>query len=1233
MIDVSVYESLARKQHLELSPVMETYLVADGSELITRGEVDVQLKVGGQLFLLTVVVAELGEHTAFLGLDFMEDHDVTLKVGRGQMILGNERVVLHRENAKKGCCRISMGKTLTLPPRSCKIVEAEVDIRKAMHGKSAQNRVCAVECLPTLAETMGVVMGSELVEVQNGKVPVNLINVHDTPLQVYKGKTLGSLHPVKHISTIRSDQRNRHRKRKKSSKILTVADIPEHTRAVLDGADDLTVEQTSEVCELILEDTDRFVKKDGKTGNTDWVEHGVNVQGAPPLKTSYHGVPRAKQEIADEHVDKMLEQGVIEPSDSPWSFPTVLVTKKDGSIRFCVDYRRLNALILKDAYNLPRIDETLNTLGGAEWFCTMDLASGYWQIKMREEDKPKTAFMTRKGLFQFRVMPFGLTNAPATFQRLMDTVLRGLQWEKCLVYLDDIIVFGPTFDQTLENLRCVMQRLKAAGLKLKASKCHWFRRSVKYLEHIVSSEGIACDPDKIEVVQVWPEPTTVTQVRQFLGFASYYRKFIPNFSEIAQPLTKLTRKSVRFSWDQSCQDAFESLKSRLVTAPVLAYPKAEGQYILDTDASNYAIGAVLSQVQDGEERVIAYASKALHGGQENYCTTQRELLAAVAFVEHFRYFLYGTHFTIRTDHASLKWLRNFKNIDGMLARWLATLEKYDYKFVHRKGSQHSNADALSRLPLRKCPREDCPQCTLQVCPITARPEAAETDEWLLGWTNQELSQWQRNDPVLSKVIKWLESSPERPKDAAQYDGLTRTYLNQWESLCLNGQGILCREWVPQSRQGSKQAVMQIVAPTEIRKRILQSLHNSPTGGHLGENKTVNRVRHRFYWTGYKADVVRWCKRCDICAMAKPGPRRERAQLGRVPVAAPLERIALDIMGPLPQTENGHMYILVLADYFSKWAEAYALKDHTAPTIADVLVEQFVSRFGVPRSLHSDQGREFESDLIAHLCKLLHKTRTVPFNPKSDGLVERDNRTIKQMLTTMVNEVRNDWDDHLPYIMMAYRASVHEVTKCTPNLLMLNHETNLPIDLMIGAPPETPVCPVHYVEWVREASEHAFQFVQNNLKTSAERQKKLYDRKSGFPKFEVGSSVWRYYPPRGRLKFGKGWEGPYLVTGKVNPLCYRIQKTQNSRSIVVHVDHLKSYEGEMPVNSWLTEGNQEQRASSSDGEQDEDDCQSGAAASAVVPSCSLDESVGNETSTPDDAGQGKEYRSQIHNLSQ
>ena len=283
----------------------------------------------------------------------------------------------------------------------------------------------------------------------------------------------------------------------------------------------LTAEQKSAVFELVNDFPEGFLEPKGKTGRTDWAEHEMDLQGHKPLKQRASRLPWAKQEIADVEVEKMLADDIIEPSTSPWSSPIVLVKKKDGSTRFCIDYRRINDLSKKDAYPLPRIDETLETLGDAEWFCTMDLASGYWQIKMKEEDKPKTAFVTRKGLFQFKVMPFGLCNAPATFQRLMDRVLVGLQWEQCLVYLDDIVVFGKTFEQTLARLRLVMERLKAAGLKLKASKCKWFQKSVQYLGHIVSAEGIKCDPEKIETVKDWPIPKSVTQVRSFLGLASW----------------------------------------------------------------------------------------------------------------------------------------------------------------------------------------------------------------------------------------------------------------------------------------------------------------------------------------------------------------------------------------------------------------------------------------------------------------------------------------------------------------------------------------------------------------------------------------------------------------------------------------------------------------------------------------------------------------------------------------
>ena len=602
---------------------------------------------------------------------------------------------------------------------------------------------------------------------------------------------------------------------------------------------------------------------------------------------------------------------------------------------------------------------------------------------MKEEDKPKTAFVTRKGLFQFKVTPFGLSNAPATFQRLMEKVLMGLQWQKCLVYLDDIIVFGKTFDETLAHLDCVMARFKQAGLKIKPSKCRWFQRSVKYLGHIVSGKGIECNPEKTEAVQKWLAPVNVREVRQFVGFAAYYRKFIPNFSQIAKPLTNLTKKSVRFKWDKDCHRAFQLLKEKLVSAPVLSYPMRDGgNFTLDTDASDFAMGAVLSQEQNGEERVIAYASKTLSSEQQNHCATKKELLAVVTFVEHFRQYLYGTAFTIRTDHSSLRWLQNFRNIDGMLARWLASLDRYDYTIVYRKGDHHRNADGMSRIPTRKCPRNDCLQCTRQVNPLsTSIPEVPSLgtgdgpaqgmepdsepvqEEWLESWTVEDLSKWQSSDPHMSWVISWLKEGQGKPrwKAISRYGRDTKAYVAQWESLLLKD-GILCRVWYPRGYGAGVEPVHQIVAPQELRQRILQSLHNSPSSGHLGRYKTVQRVRQRFYCVGYKEEVARWCSRCDTCAMVKPGPHRKRAQMGQVPVGAPLERIAVDVMGPLSKTESGHEYIVVVGDYFTKWTEAFALRNHTAMSVAEVLVQEFIGRFGVPRSIHSDQGREFESSL-------------------------------------------------------------------------------------------------------------------------------------------------------------------------------------------------------------------------------------------------------------------------------
>ncbi|KRZ81763.1 Retrovirus-related Pol polyprotein from transposon 17.6, partial [Trichinella sp. T8] len=448
---------------------------------------------------------------------------------------------------------------------------------------------------------------------------------------------------------------------------------------------------------------------EGDLGRTSLVQHRIETGGAQPVKLPPRRLPQAQRETVDRLIREMLHAGVIEPASGPWSSPVVLVRKKDGSPRFCVDYRRLNAVTRVDAQPIPRIDDTLDALAGAKWFSTLDLASGYWQVEVAEEDREKTAFSTPLGLFQFRVMPFGLCNAPATFQRLMEKALRGLTWKTCLVYLDDIIVFGKTEEEHLERLEGVLARLQSVGLKIKPEKCQLMRQSVHYLGHIVTQQGIGTDPEKTAAVQKWPTPRCVREVRQFLGLASYYRRFVRNFAGVANPLHALTKKGEKWHWGPKEEEAFTLLKKALVSPPILGHPDFDRTFLVDVDASEDAVGAVLSQ-QGGQDppSVIAYASRSLSRAERGYCATRREMLALVWATQHFRPYLYGRRFIARTDHNSLRWLRNFREPEGQVARWLERLAEFDFEVVHRAGRKHQNADALSRRVCKQCGLEGSP---------------------------------------------------------------------------------------------------------------------------------------------------------------------------------------------------------------------------------------------------------------------------------------------------------------------------------------------------------------------------------------------------------------------------------------------------------------------------------------------------------------------------------------------
>ena len=463
---------------------------------------------------------------------------------------------------------------------------------------------------------------------------------------------------------------------------------------------DLGESRRREITNIIKQNSNVFCSDDEDFGYSSWVTHHIETGKTRPIRQPARRKPPHIRKDEQEHVRKMLKNNVVRVSDSPWSSPVLLVKKKDGGTRFCIDYRKLNDATRKDSYPLPRIDDTLESLKGARYFSALDVQSGYWNIAISEEDKEKTAFATGSGLYEFNVLPFGLTNAPATFSRLMEKVFKGMHWEEVLIFFDDILIFRKTWDEHQERLHKTLKRLADAGLKLKPSKCRIAQAEIQYLGHMISGQGIKPDPEKIRAVQGITTPKTVKQVRSFLGLASYYRRFIENFAKIAGPLHQITHKNKVFEWNPEAEVAFNRLKQTLVKAPILGYPDFNNPFVVYTDASDQGLGAILAQKQDGREKVIVYASRTLNTAERNYEATKKESLGVIWATNNFYPYIAGKEFKIITDHRALSFINKLKATDSMIARWATQLQRFEpyYTIEYRPGQRMGHVDALSRLP-------------------------------------------------------------------------------------------------------------------------------------------------------------------------------------------------------------------------------------------------------------------------------------------------------------------------------------------------------------------------------------------------------------------------------------------------------------------------------------------------------------------------------------------------------
>ncbi|UYV73901.1 hypothetical protein LAZ67_11001356, partial [Cordylochernes scorpioides] len=707
---------------------------------------------------------------------------------------------------------------------------------------------------------------------------------------------------------------------------------------------------------------------------------------------------------------------------------------------------------------------------------------------------------------------------PATFERMIDSVLGSLKWNMCLCYLDDIVVYAPTFEEHLRRLQLVLSCIQKAGLSLNHKKCLFGSRRIKILGHLVDANRIHPDPDKVEAVSKFPRPRNISELKSFLGLCSYYRRFIENFADKARSLHDLLKNEKQFYWDAAQEKAFEVLKTALISEPVLGHFDESADTHLHTDASGPGIGAVLLQIQGGKERPIAYASRSLTKAENNYSTTEKECLAVVWSISKFRPYLFDRPFTVVTDHHSLCWLVGQKDPSGRLARWALKLQEFDVTVIYKSGRKHKDADCLSRSPLEN----DQPSAVMSL-------------------TNVDIEQ--TKDPDLAKIIDNLNSGYTR-KEFSIIDGI----------LYKKNYSTTGRPWL-------------MMIPKHLRSEVMADLHDAPTAGHLGFARTYDKVKKRFYWPGRYRTVRQYVSHCRECQRRKKLPRRPAGQLVSItPVEKPFYKVGVDLLGRFPVSKDGNRWIIVCTDYMTRYAITKAIPDGGAIETAKFLVEDVILKHGAPREMVTDRGRNFISQVIKEinaLCGIVHRFTTA-YHPQTNGLTERFNKTLGDMLSMYTGVEQKDWDQVLPYVTFAYNTAKQEATGYTPFFLVHAREAETYIDAVLPYLPDE--ISNDYVGELVTRAEEARQLSRSRLLQSQAKDRRLYDQKHTPVYYQKNDLVWVFTPIRKvglSEKLLKRYFGPYKVTKKLSEVTYEVEPVDPSprsrkAKDIFHVIRMKPY---------------------------------------------------------------------------
>lgn len=1054
-------------------PIHPEHLVIKGigGKLHSEGYVYIPLSINGKEIIHKFYVLEYLPclQQGLIGQDFLVTFNCILNYENNTITFNNlaNPIVLPIGSGRPGTY-------ITVPSRCEKVFQIDSGMQEA----------CVI--LPKeLCE--GVFIAGSICQPKQGKISIQILNTRDKEIGLNYFKP--DVDKLSHY-TICSFEKQTNLDGERVRKLLSLVKL-----------DHLNKEESISIQNICAKFSDVFFLPGDKLGTCNLYEQNIQLKpNADSVYIKQYRLPFSQRNEIENQVQNMLANGIIEPARSEWSSPVLLVPKKSDDNtkrwRLVIDFRKLNDRIMDDKFPLPNISDILDSLSGAIYFSQLDLTQAYFQSKLNTSSRKYTAFTTPSGQYQMTRMPMGLKTSPSAFSRLMTVAMSGLNYDKCFVYLDNLICFGRNLEIHNKNLLDILYRLRKVNLKLNPDKCDFLRKEILYLGHVVSADGIKPDPGKIKALSEYPVPKNSDELKRFIAFANYYRKFIRNFAEICIPLNNLCCKNVVFDWDKNCQNSFLILKSALTEPPILQYPKFDDKntFILQTDASGFAIGSVLC---NADKRPVAYASRSLNKAERRYPTIEKELLAIVWSIKYFRPYLYGRKFIIETDHRPLVYLYNMTDPSSRLLKFRLLLEEYDYKVVYVKGCNNVAADALSRIEVnsdelksmnehivsvltraqkKKLEGKICDNASVINIPTndwTDHPRVVEILKLPKYYTELlfvSKEEWKKVKNVCLEKGDFAYSSSHRIVYVKLFTQSQRTRavsVRELESFCMNlkidtiyivrddDNFHIIKELAHRINKLPKWSGPRLciikgvkkITDDDTKRVILNDYHILPTSGHAGIRRMMNNIRKKYFWTGMEHDVTNFVKKCNCCQRYKYLNNVKEPMVITDCGTSAFDKVYLDLVGPLIR-DNNYSYILTLQCDLTKYVEAYPIAAKDARTVATCLVNNFILRYGIPRKIVTDRGTEFINSTMEQVCQILNikHLKSTAYHHETLGSLENSHKHLTFYLRMQINSETQEWSSWLPYWCFSYNTSVHSSTKFTPYELVFGKQCNVPSNI-------------------------------------------------------------------------------------------------------------------------------------------------------------------------------------------